>query len=63
MFLEAHIVSCIAVMRSHSALLAVLKVTSENIVSDWLGEETQCKLEVSWSEKTKRKAERLQATI
>ena len=63
LFLEAHIVACVAVMRSCSASPAVFEVTCENIVSDWLGEETQFALVVSWSEETERKAERLRATI
>ena len=63
MFLEAHIVACVAVMRSHSSSPAVFEVTCENIDSDWLGEETRFMLEVSWSEETERKAERLRATI
>ena len=63
LFLEVHIVACVAVMRSHSASPAVFEVTCENIVSEWLGEETQFTLEVSWSTETERKAERLRATI
>lgn len=63
LFLEAHIVACVAVMRLHSASPAVFEVTCENIVSDWLGEEIQFRLEVSWSEETERQAERLRATI
>ena len=63
LFLEAHIVACVAVMRLYSASPAVFEVTCENIASDWLGEETRFMLEVSWSEETERKAERLRATI
>ena len=63
LFLEAHIVACVAVMRSYSVSPAVFEVTCENIVSDRLGEETQFRLVVSWSEETERKAERLRATI
>ena len=63
LFLEAHIVACVAVMRSHSTSPAVFEVTCENIFSDWLGEETQFMLEVAWSEETERQAERLRATI
>ena len=50
-------------MRSYSASPAVFEVTCENIVSDWLGENTQFNLEVSWTAETERKAERLRATI
>lgn len=63
LFLEAHIVACVAVMRSHSTSPAVFEVTCENIFSDWLGEETQFMLEVSWSEETERNASRLRSTI
>lgn len=63
LFLEAHIVACVAVMRLYSASPAVFEVTCENITSDWLGEETWFMLEVSWLEETERKAERLRATI
>ncbi len=63
LFLEAHIVACVAVMRLHSTSPAMFEVTCENIVSDWLGEETEFILEVSWSEETERKSDRLRATI
>ena len=61
--LRAHIVACVEMMRSYSASPAVFEVTCENIVSDWLGEDTQFNLEVSWTAETERKAERLRATI
>lgn len=63
MFLEAHIVACVSVIRSYSASPAKFEVICEDIISNWLGEETQFMLEVSWSEETERKAERLRATI
>ena len=63
LFLELHVVACVAVMRLHSPSPAMFEVTCENIVSEWLGEETQFMLEVSWSEETERNAERLRATI
>lgn len=63
LFLETHIVAGVAMMRSYSDSPAVFEVTCENIASDWLGEETQFMLEVSWSEDTERKAGRLRATI
>lgn len=63
LFLEAHIVACVEMMRLHSASPAVFEVACENIVSDWLGEETQFNLEVSWTAETERKSERLRATI
>ena len=63
LFLELHTVACVSVIRSYSASPAVFEVTCENIVSDWLGEETQFLLEISWSEETERNAERLRSTI
>ena len=63
LFLELHVVACVAVMRSYSASPAVFDITCENIASDWLGEDTRFTLEVSWSEETERNAERLRATI
>lgn len=63
LFLEAHIVAGVAVMRSYTASPAVFEVTCENIVSDRLSEETQFTLIVSWSEETERNADRLRATI
>lgn len=63
MFLEAHIVACVAVMCSYSASPVTFEVTCENIVSERLGEETQFMLEISWSNETEIKANRLRATI
>ena len=63
LFLELHVVACVAVMRLYSASPAMFEVTCENIASDWLGEDTQFMLEVSWSDETERNAERLRATI
>lgn len=63
LFLELHTVAFVSVMRSYTASPAVFEVTCENIVSSWLGEETQFLLEVSWLEETERNAERLISTI
>lgn len=63
LFLDSHVVACVAVMRLHSASPGVFEVECENIVSDWLGEETRFMLEVSWSAETAQKAERLRSTI
>ena len=63
LFLEVHIVACVEMMSLYSTSPAVFEVTCENIVSDWLGEETRFNLEVSWTAETERKAERLRATI
>ena len=63
LFLEPHIVACAAVMNQYSASPAVFEVECDNIVSEWLGQATQFRLEVSWSEETARKAERLRLTM
>lgn len=63
LFLDSHVVACVAVMSLHSASPGVFEVECENIVSDWLGEETRFALEVSWLAETERKAERLRLTL
>ena len=63
MFLDLHVVACVAVMRFYALSPVVFEVSCENIVSDWLREENRFMLEVSWSAETERNAERLRATI
>ena len=63
LFLELHIVACVAVVGPYSASPAVFEVECENIESEWLGKAMRLRLEVSWSEETARKAERLRLTI
>ena len=63
LFLELHIVACVAVVSPYSTSPAVFEVECENIESEWLGEATRFRLEVSWSEETARKAERLRLTL
>ena len=63
LFLEPHIVACVAVMNPYSAPPAVFEVECLNIASEWLGQATQFRLEVSWLNETARKAERLRLTM
>ena len=56
LFLDSHVVACVAVMSLHSASPGVFEVECENIVSDWLGEETRFALEVSWLAETERES-------
>jgi hypothetical protein len=63
LFLEPHIVACVAMMNPYSTSPAAFEVECQNIASEWLGEAMQFRLEVSWSEETARKAERLRSTM
>jgi hypothetical protein len=63
LFLEPHIVACVAVMSRYSAAPAVFDVACEGITSRWLGQESGFRLEVSWVEATAAKAGRLLATM
>jgi hypothetical protein len=63
MYLDTHIVACVAVLSLYSTSPAVVEVECENITSDWLGTATRFRLEVSWSEETARKAQRLLLTV
>lgn len=63
LFLEPHIVACVAVMNPYSAPPAVFEVECLNIASEWLGQAMQFRLEVSWLDETARKAERLRVTM
>ena len=63
LFLEPHIVACVAVLSQYSPSPAVLEVECSNIVSNWLGQGEQFRLEVSWSEEMATKAERLRSTM
>lgn len=63
LFLEPHIVACVAVMTPYSTSPATFDVECQNIASEWLGEATRFGLEISWSEETAQKAERLRSTM
>src|SRR5579859_4532179 len=63
LFLEPHIVACVAVMSRYSTAPAVFDVACEGITARWLGRESAFRLEVSWQEETAAKAARLLATM
>src|ERR671936_786365 len=63
LFLEPHCVACVAVMRRYSAPPATFEVACEGITSRWLRQDSSFRLEVSWTEETAAKADRLLATM
>jgi len=63
LFLEPHGVACVGVMSAYSASPATFDVACEGITSRWLGQESSCRLVVSWTEQTEAKAARLLATM
>lgn len=63
LFLEPHIIACVAVLNQYSKSPAIVDVECSNIVSAWLGQEKQFSLEISWTEEMTRKAERLRVTM
>lgn len=63
LFLEPHIVACVAVLSQYSASPAAVSVTCDNIASERLAGETTAQLELSWSSATREKADHLRATI
>ena len=63
LFLESHIVACAAVMSHYSESPAVFEVECEGVSSRWLGRTNRFALEVSWTEETVHKANRLRVTI
>jgi len=63
LFLEPHIVACVAVMSRYSGSPAAFEVACEGVTSRWLGKAMAFPLEVSWAEETAAKAGRLLATM
>jgi hypothetical protein len=63
LFLEPHSVACVAVMSRYSGPPATFEVACEGITSRWLGQDSACRLKVSWGEETAAKAGRLLATM
>jgi hypothetical protein len=63
LFLEPHSVACVAVMSRYSGPPATFEVTCKGITSRWLGQDSACRLRVSWGEETPAKAGRLLATM
>src|SRR5437763_413069 len=63
LFLEPHVVVCVAVMSRCSSRPATFDVACEGVASRWLGKGSAFRLEVSWAEETAAKAGRLLATM
>jgi len=63
LFLEPHIVACVAVMSRYPGPPATFEVACEDVKSRWLGRESDFRLEVSWAGETAAKAGRLLATM
>jgi hypothetical protein len=63
LFLEPYIVACVAAMSRYSDSPACFAVDCEGIESRTLAGSERFRLQVSWTEATAEKAERLQATM
>jgi hypothetical protein len=63
LFLEPYIVACAAVMSRYADSPASFDVACQGIDSRWLGTADRFRLEVSWTQETAEKAERLRATM
>jgi hypothetical protein len=63
LFLEPHIVACVAVLSRYSGSPATFDVACEGVTSRWLGTATEFRLEVAWAKETAAKAGRLLATM
>ena len=63
LFLEPHIVACVAVLSQYSDSPATVNVDCRDIETDRLEGGSELRLELSWSLETLEKANRLRATI
>src|SRR5690348_5807607 len=63
LFLEPYIVACVTAMSRYSGSPASCDVACEGIDSRWLAGAEQVRLQVSWTDATADKAERLRATM
>jgi hypothetical protein len=63
LFLDPYIVACVAAMTRYSRSPALAEVDCEGIDSRWLAGAEHFRLQVSWTEATAEKAERLRATM
>jgi hypothetical protein len=63
LFLEPCVVPCVAAMSRYSDSPASFEVDCEGIDSRWLGEAEQFRMQVSWTEASADKAERLRTTM
>jgi hypothetical protein len=63
LFLEPHIVACVAVLSQYSDSPAIVHIDCHDIESEQLEGGSELKLKLSWSSATLEKANRLRATI
>jgi hypothetical protein len=63
LFLDPYIVACVTAMSQYSDSPAAFEVNCEGIESRWLAEVERFQLQVSWTQTTVEKAERLRATM
>jgi hypothetical protein len=63
LFLEPHIVACVAVLGQYSDSPAAVNVDCRGIVSDHLAGANELRLEISWSLETQEKANRFRITV
>jgi hypothetical protein len=63
LYLEPYIVACVAAMGRYSGTPAFFAVDCKGIESRWLAGTERFRLQVSWTETTAEKAERLRATM
>jgi hypothetical protein len=63
LFLEPHIVACVAVLSQYSDSPAIVNIDCHDIESERLEGASELRLELSWSSETLEKANRLRATI
>src|SRR5437879_4823135 len=63
LFLEPHIVSCVALLTQYSASPAEFVVECDNITSDWIENAASFILRVSWTGQTMQNAQRLRGTM
>src|SRR5260370_27214092 len=63
LFLEPYVVACVTAMSRYSSSPASFDVDCEGVVSRWLAGAERFRLQVSWTDATAEKAERLRATM
>ncbi len=63
LFVEPHVVAFVAVAKDYSPAPARFDVSCDNVASRWLGNASECRLEVWWHNDTAAQAERLRTTM
>jgi hypothetical protein len=63
LLLDSHIVACVAVLRRYSRASAAFEVECTGVVSKWLRNEGQFRLNLSWSKATARQSDRIRKTL